>query len=258
MLLHSPDQRFIQPEAPEIREDEFNSIILFENERVLVVDKPGWLVCHPSKTGPGSSLVGAAKRYLDIERLHLVSRLDRETSGIVVFAKDRGAARFIQMAIEARKVRKSYFAIVEGKMTEPQSVDARIVPDKTSEVRVKMTTHPAERDPSIRTHFQPLKTDGQFTLCRVHTDGGRKHQIRVHASHLGIPLLGDKLYGPDETFYLEFCYEGWTDRLASGLAFHRQALHCDSWELSNDLGLPSLEAPLPSDLSSFWEAREMT
>ena len=94
------DPRHTRADAPEISSSDFRDGILFENDRVLAVDKPGWLVCHPSKAGPGSSLVGAAKRYLGLDRLHLVSRLDRETSGIVVLAKDRGAARTIQMAVE--------------------------------------------------------------------------------------------------------------------------------------------------------------
>jgi len=249
----TPDPRALQTEAPEIAEQEFVEAILFENERVLAMNKPGWLVCHPSKTGPGSSLVGAAKRYLDVERLHLVSRLDRETSGIVVFAKDRGAARIIQMAVEARKVTKSYIAVLEGILPEKQTVEARIIPDKTSEVRVKMRTHPNEKDPKIRTHFSPLRQLGDSTLCKVTTDGGRKHQIRVHAAHIDHPLVGDKLYGHDETLYLEFCREGWTPRLTEKLSFHRQALHCGDWAMENDLGLPPLEAPLPDDMSP-WSA----
>lgn len=247
----SPDPRALQVDAPEIEEIEFAEAILFENERVLAVDKPGWLVCHPSKKGPGSSLVGAAKRYLGMEKLHLVSRLDRETSGIVVFAKDRGAARIIQKAVEARKVEKSYLAILTGELAESRTVENRIVPDKTSEVRVKMRALPTERDEKIRTHFSPLRSFDGLTACRVVTDGGRKHQIRVHAQHMGYPLVGDKLYGPDETLYLEFCREGWTERLTTALPFHRQALHCGDWALENELGLPELKAPIPKDLAAL-------
>ena len=246
-----PDPRAVQVDAPEITESEFIESILFENDRVLAVDKPGWLVCHPSKKGPGSSLVGAAKRYLNLEKLHLVSRLDRETSGIVVFAKDRGAARTIQMGVEARKVTKSYFAVLHGELAESQVIENRIVPDKTSEVRVKMRALPTERDPKIRTHFHPLRTFNGQTLCKVVTDGGRKHQIRVHAQHMGHPLVGEKLYGSDETLYLEFCREGWTERLTHALSFHRQALHCGDWSMENDLELPALVAPLPSDMAQL-------
>lgn len=243
------DSRAVSPDPPLISESEFRALILFENERVLALDKPGWLVCHPSKAGPGSSLVGAAKRYLRTERIHLVSRLDRETSGIVVLAKDRGAARFLQMAVEHGEVAKSYQAILSGELARPVTVDRRIVPDRSSEVRVKMRALPDEADPRVRTILEPLETRNGRTFCRVTTDGGRKHQIRVHAAFLGLPLLGDKLYGPDETLYLEFCREGWTPRLDQSLELHRQALHCGEWSVANDLGLPPLRAPLPPDLA---------
>ncbi len=243
------DPRCTSAEAPLIGEQEFRETILFENERILALDKPGWLVCHPSKAGPGSSLVGAAKRYLNCETVHLVSRLDRETSGVVVLAKDRGAARFVQMAVEARKVEKSYTAILDGILSRETTVDARLVSDRKSAVKVKMRALPAERDPQIRTIFHPIRHGDRRTLCKVRTVGGRKHQIRVHAAHLGLPLLGDKLYGPDETLYLEFCREGWTSRLDKCLPLPRQALHCDDWRLENDLGIPPLRATFPEDLS---------
>lgn len=244
------DRRSTSVDAPLISEDEFVDIILFENDRVLALDKPGWLVCHPSKAGPGSSLVGAAKRYLGCETVHLVSRLDRETSGIVVLAKDRGAARFVQMAVEARKVEKSYTAILEGELARETTVEHKIVPDRKSPVKVKMRALPTELDATTRTIFTPMKKAGGNTLCRVQTVGGRKHQIRVHAHHLGLPILGDKLYGSDETLYLEFCSRGWTTRLDQALGLHRQALHCDFWSLENEMGIPSLHAPLPEDLNT--------
>ena len=248
------DPRHTRADAPEISSPGFRERILFENDRVLAIDKPGWLVCHPSKAGPGSSLVGAAKRYLGLDRLHLVSRLDRETSGIVVLAKDRGAARTIQMAVENRRVRKSYAGILEGVLESATVAAARIVADRGSEVRVKMRALATESDPRVRTRFEPLLRRGDRTWCRITTEGGRKHQIRVHAAHLGMPLSGDKLYGPDETLYLEFCRGGWTERLARTLPFHRQALHCGEWELENDLGLPPLTVPPPGDMEAFFGA----
>ncbi len=246
----SHDPRTISPNPPLISEEEFQALVLFENERVLALDKPGWLVCHPSKAGPGSSLVGAAKRYLGTERVHLVSRLDRETSGIVVLAKDRGAARFLQMAVEGRKVYKSYQALLDGELRAAVTVDRRIVPDRTSNVRVKMRVLPTEADAGIRTHFAPHTVADRRTWCQVRTDGGRKHQIRVHAAFLGHPVTGDKLYGLDETLYLDFCRAGWTARHQSTLPLPRQALHCGNWEVENDLGLPPLQAPLPKDISA--------
>lgn len=232
-------------EAPRLDPGEFRARILFRNERVLAVDKPPWLPVHPAKEGPGSSLASAACRHLGTERIHPVSRLDRETSGIVVFALDRGAARLLQGAVERREVSKSYLAVLHGTLGETLERHDRIVPDRPSAVRVKMRAS-SERDPAGGfTRFQPLLTAHGKTLCRVHTAGGRKHQIRVHAAAAGLPLVGDKLYGPDETLYLEFCREGWTPRLREALGWPRQMLHAGEWSLENTLGLPALHQPPP-------------
>ena len=89
-------------DAPLIDPRKWPEWIIFEDEHILVLNKPGWLVCHPSKNGPWSSLVGAAKEYLGVESIHLASRLDRETSGVVLLAKHRGAASKWQKAIEKK------------------------------------------------------------------------------------------------------------------------------------------------------------
>ena len=90
--------------APLVNLNELREWILYEDENVLVLDKPGWLVCHPSKNGPFSSLVGAAKEYLGVDSIHLASRLDRETSGVVLLAKHKKAASHWQKAIEEKRV----------------------------------------------------------------------------------------------------------------------------------------------------------
>ena len=100
--------------SPLIDPNSFPNWIIYEDEHILVLDKPGWLVCHPSKNGPWSSLVGAAKEYLGVESIHLASRLDRETSGVVLLAKHRGAASRWQKGIEKKTVRRSYLTILEG------------------------------------------------------------------------------------------------------------------------------------------------
>ena len=95
-------------EAPLVDLRELESWILSRDENLLTVSKPGWLVCHPSKRGPLSSLVGACKVLTGLDTLHLVSRLDRETSGAVILALNRQTARDYQMAIQAREVEKTY------------------------------------------------------------------------------------------------------------------------------------------------------
>ncbi|MEC9227686.1 MAG: pseudouridine synthase, partial [Verrucomicrobiota bacterium] len=97
-------------EAPLVDLDLLAEWILRDDEDLLIINKPGWLVCHPSKNGRLSSLVGAVREFTGVDKLHLVARLDRETSGLVVFAKRPSVARKYQMAIQNRIVKKTYLA----------------------------------------------------------------------------------------------------------------------------------------------------
>jgi 23S rRNA pseudouridine1911/1915/1917 synthase len=110
-------RRLAQGPARIIEPPELASWILHEDERLLVVNKPGDVVCHPSKHGPWSSLVGAAREHLGLDRVHLVFRLDRETSGVVVLAKDPRMASRLQTAMQDRRVGKRYLAVLTGRNT---------------------------------------------------------------------------------------------------------------------------------------------
>ena len=236
-----------------IAPEELPTWIVHEDERLLVVDKPGDVVCHPSKAGPWSSLVGAAREHTGLPTMHLVFRLDRETSGIVVLAKDAKMASRLQVAMQERKVGKVYFAILTGELIAPVTVDQPLGDDVASQVFVKSTVRP-DGQKSV-THFTPVATGGGFTLARVVTDTGRKHQIRAHAQWLGHLLVGDKIYGPDARCYLDFIDHGWTEPLAAKLLLPRQALHCAEIDL-RPAGLTQVfSAPLPADLRAFCLSR---
>jgi len=229
----------------------FKQWILYEDEHVLVVDKPGWVVCHPSKQGPLSSLVGAAKLHVGVETLHLVSRLDRETSGVVILAKHRKSARELQMAFQARRVEKTYFAIVEGHCAVPFAVDQPLAKDLDSPVAAKVTVRSSRSAKAAQTYFEPIAQGGGYSLLRVKPITGRKHQIRAHALHVGHAIVGDKIYGADDTLFLEFIEQGWTDRLAKNLPMRRQALHAGHVAV---FGNSDYQAPLAWDMVQFCEA----
>ncbi len=233
--------------------DELPQWILHEDDRLLVVAKPGDVVCHPSKAGPWSSLVGAVREYTRLPTVHLVFRLDRETSGVVVLAKDARMASRLQTAMQERKIGKAYLALLSGDLAGPVTVDQPLGDDTTTPVFVKSTVRPDGQ--KAVTHFTPLAQGGGFTWVRVVTETGRKHQIRAHAEWLGHSLVGDKIYGPDPRLYLEFIETGWTPALAARLLFERQALHCAEIDL-RPAGLPHVfSAPVPADLKDFLAAR---
>lgn len=238
-----------------IAPEEVPGWIVYEDERLLVVNKPGDVVCHPSKAGPWSSLVGALREYAKLPTVHLVFRLDRETSGIVVLTKDAGMASRLQVAMQQRNIGKTYLAILTGELSCAAVVDEPLGDDITSPVFVKSAVVPLGQGQAAVTHFFPVAAAGGFTLVRVNTLTGRKHQIRAHAQWLGHWIVGDKIYGPDSRLYLEFIDRGWTAALAERLLLPRQALHCAEIDL-RPAGLPHVfAAPLTADLREFCAAR---
>lgn len=236
-----------------IAPEELPRWIVYEDERLLVIDKPGDVVCHPSKAGPWSSLVGATREYTRQDTMHLVFRLDRETSGVVVLAKDPAMASRLQQGMQKRRVGKRYLAILTGELRAPRTVDQPLGDDVASPVVIKTTVRPDGQ--AAVTHFLPRAWGGGYTLTEVVTETGRKHQIRAHAQWLGFRMVGDKIYGPDERHYLEFIQTGWTPALAEKLLLPRQALHCAEIDLRL-AGVPHVfAAPLPADLRDFCAAR---
>ena len=244
-------------EAPLVDLDEFRHWILHEDEDVLLINKPGWFVCHPSKNGPHSSLVGLVRMYLNVDKLHLVARLDRETSGLIIFAKRPAIARRYQMAIQERLVDKGYLAILQGTFAASLALQAPIGrrPAGAGPVHVKNCVHFDRQSLAAQTLFSPLYTANNYTVCCVYPITGRKHQIRVHAAHLGFPVVGDKIYGLDERYYLEFIEQGWTEHLARKLIFPRQALHCYRYRFHFKDGSRVFTAPLQDDLQVFCQER---
>jgi 23S rRNA pseudouridine1911/1915/1917 synthase len=230
--------------------DELAAWILEESDELLVVDKPAHVLCHPSKHGPWSSLVGACREYLGVERLHLTFRLDRETSGVVVLAKKDQTASWLQKAIERREVRKTYLAILAGLLDGNVQVKSPIGPDPHSRFVARQWIIPEGRQ--AETEFAPLQVTQKYTLVKAHPFTGRRHQIRVHAASIGHAVVGDKLYGPDPELMLRFIAEGFTEQLARELLLDRHALHAYEVEFPSVFPGTIFRAPWPPDLARFW------
>lgn len=234
-----------------ITQEEFPGWVVEEDDDVIVVNKPGDIVCHPSKNGPWSSLVGACREHLGLPRVHMIYRLDRETSGVMVFAKNSTMAGRLQTAVEGRRVRKLYLAILCGDLRDPVVVDAPLGRDLASPIAARQAVVRGPEGRPAVTEFLPVAQAGGYTLCRVRPRTGRQHQIRVHAAELGCPLLGDKLYGPDQLLFLEFIRGGFTPRLAKLLTLPRHALHALEMRFDPGEGGRTFRAPLTEDLRRF-------
>jgi len=174
--------------------------VCYEDEDLLVLDKPPFLPVHESRNHRGDTLSNFVAYHLgDGSAFRAVYRLDRDTSGLVLCAKHELAAAKL-----AGKIKKDYYAVVNGVLTESGTVDLPIA--RCGDSIIKRCV----RDGGERavTHYTPVSIKDGCTLLRFRLETGRTHQIRVHMAHLGYPLLGDTLYGGD------------SDRIA------RQALHC--------------------------------
>ena len=224
----------IEADAPEggLKPEEIPVPILFEDEHVLVVDKPPGLVVHPGAGNPAGTLVNALlDRGIaggdDPDRPGVVHRLDRDTSGLLVLAKDALAyARLVEM-MAAREVGRVYRAIVVGGgLPETGTIDSPVGrdPDNPTFMTAGVGKHAV-------THFEVLEKAGEHEMLRVRLETGRTHQIRVHLSAIGYPVYADPLYG-------------------TPVPGHRLWLHAERLTFEHPVsGEPmDFEAPVPGDL----------
>jgi 23S rRNA pseudouridine1911/1915/1917 synthase len=237
--------------------------IVEEFEDWLVVDKPALMQVHPSKPGDPNTLWHHLCDLLSFERVNgggvsIINRLDRETSGLTLVAKTRPAARSLCRQMEAHQIEKTYTAIVLGWPRQDRwEVDAPLLRQglhMPSRIWLKQCIHSGGS--AAQTRFEVLARLEEraaerrpFALVRAIPLTGRMHQIRVHLAASGHPLVGDKIYGPDEGCYLEFIETGWTESLQARLLLERHALHA-SGLLLKETGR-DWNAPLPADLNDF-------
>ena len=195
-------------------------------------------------------------------QVSLVHRLDRETSGLILAARTPAAARRFSLDLMRGRIGKEYLALVWGwPEWEAHVVDAPLRRQGTvrpSPIWLKQTIHPdgapARTRLEVVRRFERTGEDrpGRFSLVRAVTETGRMHQIRVHLASTGHPVVGDKIYGPDEGCYLQFIETGWTPELARRLLLDRHALHAHRLEFDAEPGLRhTVEAPLPMDLAEL-------
>ena len=203
--------------------------IVHEDADLLVINKPAGLVCHPTKGDEYSSLISRARLHVGAgAEPQLINRLDRETSGVTVLAKNAQTALEIRRIWERRDVVKKYLTIVHGAVDTGEGlIDAPLGKDTRSPVAIKDCVTP-EGAPA-QTQFRVLRrfrrAEGEFSVLEVQPLTGRKHQIRIHLAHMGHAIVGDKLYGPDENIYLDFVNYRLTDEQRQRLILPHHALH---------------------------------
>jgi 23S rRNA pseudouridine1911/1915/1917 synthase len=216
--------------------------VIFENRDVLIVNKPPGMVVHPAAGHPSGTLVHAALSHApDLRgvggeaRPGVVHRLDKDTSGLILLAKDDPTHQYLQRLFRDRGIEKTYLALVDGHPPTPSGrIEAPVGRDPHQ--RKRMAVVPAARGRSAVTQYRAVESFRDHTLMELHPETGRTHQIRVHLAFLGCPVVADRVYGMKK----------------ASIPVGRQMLH--AWRLR--LALPDeteareFKAPLPEDFVS--------
>lgn len=221
---------------------------LYQDEDLLVLDKPAGLPIHPTARYHHGTLISQMKeRGFDAFPAH---RLDRETSGIVVCGRHLKASQSLMESFSNGHVHKQYLAIVEGSPPDTYEVDAPIA-EGTELIRIAVRIDASGK--AAHTRFCVERRVGSFALVRAYPTTGRQHQIRIHSHRAGFPLVGDKMYGPDPGYFDRFSKQCLEDEAWEKLRLPRHALHAAHIEFPHPTTRQrvAFSSPLPLDLQEF-------
>lgn len=211
--------------------------VLFEDEDILVVNKPAGMPIHPSMDNYDNTLANAVIMYYQKQNIpftfRCMNRLDRDTTGLTIIAKNALSSAILSSAIRSRNVHRKYLAIVSGLTKNSGTIDAPIARKDASVIEREVNFSTGER---AITHYKRLAYRDGLSLLSLKLETGRTHQIRVHMQYIGHPLIGDFLYNPNDTH------------------MSRQALHSAELHLLHPIKKEPLHftAPLPPDMQMFF------
>ncbi len=220
--------------------------IVFEDDDIIVINKQYGLVTHPGAGNWSGTLANALLHYdsslLKLDRAGIVHRLDKNTSGLMVIAKNEKSQKYLVEQLQNHSVAREYSAIVYGHMIAGGFIDEPIGRDHKDRVKQAVVSN----GKNAKTHYRIIDRFKSHTHVKVILETGRTHQIRVHLSHIGYPLIGDPMYGGRVRFPKKA-----SDELKQQLLdFKRQALHSKKLTLTHPISgeLMSWSAPLPGDM----------
>jgi 23S rRNA pseudouridine1911/1915/1917 synthase len=266
-VRHGDRIRVVPPEPthPQPVPEDIALDVLFEDESLAAVNKPAGMVVHPAKGHWSGTLVNALRHRFDhlstangAYRPGIVHRLDRDTSGVILIAKEDAAHRSLSAQFEHRQIFKEYAALTAGVLDRDSDyVEGRIGHHRHDRVKMAVYDEVAEDDDvkEACTYYEVVERFRGYTYCRAQPRTGRTHQIRVHLASVGCPVLADKVYSGRDRLSLSDLVPG-LDPSEDELLLERQALHARRLRFRHPRkgNLMEVEAPLPPDLAKTLEA----
>jgi 23S rRNA pseudouridine1911/1915/1917 synthase len=235
----------IEPEVPR------TFTVLYEDESVLVIDKPAGLPMHTTAKFWRNTLVAVLRERYPGQHTEICHRIDRETSGVMLIARSAPAAAFLKGAFAHRQVSKSYLALCKGAPPDDGIIDR---PIKLLDTPTHLMMGADDDGLPAITRYRVVRRFAAHALCEAAPETGRQHQIRVHFAFIGHPLVGDKLYGAGEEYFMRACDEGLSPELMERFdGLPRHALHAATLTFPHPLTRQSVTvtAPLPADLEAY-------
>ena len=223
--------------------------IIYEDDALIVINKPAGLIVHPGAGNPNHTLVNALLNYDNnlkiLPRAGIIHRLDKDTTGIMVIARTLAAHTFLVDKLQKRDIKREYQTIVCGQITAGSTVETNIGRHPTNRTKMAVTNNGKH----AVTHFRIIKKFEHYTHLKVNLETGRTHQIRVHMAHIKHPVVGDPVYGKNHSI-VKGIDTNLRDKIKN---FKRQALHAHILEfphpVTNDI--KRFEAELPDDIKQL-------
>ncbi len=243
-----------EPEPAEAQPQDIPLSVVFEDDHLIVVDKPAGLVVHPAAGNPDGTLVNALLHHCEghlsgiggVARPGIVHRIDKDTSGLIVAAKSDKAHQGLAKQFAAHSIDRIYNAISTGLHTESEvTVEANLA--RSPHNRQKMAVVEPPKGKRAVTHIRRIEALNEATLVECRLETGRTHQVRVHMAHIGHPLLGDPVYGKSRAAHKD---------ILRTLGFNRQALHAKRLGFTHPITSKAMafESDLPVDMQELFRA----